>query len=182
MGRCKYYKRALSFNAHGNAPNMKTAARWQSLPSWAFPFSEEGAAKSPGAATLRLRIAEEGVPRGTEPAGRPSLRGRPIARFGGIGVLGSRYFLIPLPPLGRPGPRFTVGLQACERRATCSCRCLENEVRGVAAQNANDRGEGRGNVPLQRATEGLGLTYSLIWSSTAPQDDELLSDASTSSS
>jgi hypothetical protein len=37
-------------------------------------------------------------------------------------------------------------LQAHERRTACGGGCLENEVRGVAVQNAKDRG-GRGNVP-----------------------------------
>ena len=63
-------------------------------------------AKSPGAATLRLRAVTEGVPRGTEPAGSPSLRGRPTGRFGKTGAFGSMCFFTPL-PLGRPGPRFT---------------------------------------------------------------------------
>ena len=73
---------------------------------WVLLVSAEGVAKSPGAAILRLRVADDGVPRGTEPAGRPSLRGRPTGRFGGMGALGSMCFLTPL-PLGRPGPRFT---------------------------------------------------------------------------
>ncbi|KAI0290318.1 hypothetical protein BC826DRAFT_1155469 [Russula brevipes] len=38
-------------------------------------------------------------------------------------------------------------LQARERRTTCNCGCLENEMHGVAVQNAKDWGEGRGNVP-----------------------------------
>ena len=45
----------------------------------------------------------------------------------------------------------TVELQAHERRTACGGGCLENEVHGVAVQNAKDWG-GRGNVP-----EGLGL-------------------------